>query len=355
MQSIRAAVRIVTLSAITLLAGGWARPATAADESWWQRIDGYASIGTAHVRARPDNGGTITASFNDSGTVDVDKSLLIAGGRNSSHYLPIGTVGARFRQTGDFTWGLELQGYSFSDTVQAPPRDAPGTTPLANFSTFRETGQFKMDGSDITATASYSRWNITAEGQVGLGSGTYFARSELYSFGVFTTGNFINLNLSNGTAFKGDGLVYGLRLAYAIPQFPLQVLARYKHSKLDGKTDAFGSAAGSVASSPSAPLVGAATVTRNDADATGKLDTLEYGLQYDFSPGARTSSFVSVTYTDTSLKIRGLPTGGAGFGGTIGTLTTNSFAQAGMASTTPMVGKARGSLKGFKLTVGVGF
>jgi hypothetical protein len=353
MQFIRSKSIFSLLAVVT--AGACSSAAMAAEEGWWQRIDGYATIGTVYARARPDNGGTITASFNDSGTAAVDKSLRIEGGRDSRHYLPTGTVGARFNLPWDLTAGVELQGYSFSDTVQAPPRDAPGTTALPNFATYRETAQFKMDGSDITATVGYSRWNLTAEGVVGLRHGSYFARSELYSFGVFTTGNFVNLNLSNGTTFKGDGMVYGLRLAYAVPRTPLRVLARYKYSKLDGKTDAFGSAAGSIASSPSAPLVGAATVTRNDADAKGKTRDLEYGLQYDFAPSARVSSFVSLTYSETRLDIRGLPTGGAGFGGTIGTLTTNSFAQAGMASTIPMVGKARGSLKGMKFTVGIEF
>jgi hypothetical protein len=345
----------ISIVAAAALGAACSTQALAAEQAWWQRIDGYAAIGTVQARARPDSGGTITATFNDSNTPAVDKSLRIEGGRNSSHYLPVGTVGARFNQFAGFTWGVELQGYSFSDTVQAPPRDAPGTTPLPNFATYRETGQFKMAGSDITATAGYSRWNLTAEGVVGWRNGSYFTRSELYYFGVFTTGNFINLNLSNGTSFKGDGLVYGLRLDYRIPRTPLRVLAGYRYSKLDGKTDAFGSVAGSIASSPSAPLVGAATVTRNDADAKGRIQDLEYGLRYDFTPSDRIGSFISLTHTGTTLKIRGQPTGGAGFGGTIGTLTTNSFAQAGMASTTPGVGKARGSLKGLKLTVGIGF
>lgn len=352
MQDIRSGSRLTALAITAVTATSFSAHAAAADEAWWQRIDGYVAIGAVQAKARPDNGGNITATFDDSGTAGQDKSLLIKGGHDSSHYVPVGTLGARFRQTTSFTWGVELQGYSFSDTVQVAGRDAPDVPPQTNFGNYRETGQFKMDGSDIAATASYSRWNLTAEGLVGLRNGSYFARSELYSFGVFTTGNFINLNLSNGTEFNGDGLLYGLRLNYAIPQLPVRVLASYRYSKLDGKTTTFGSASGTVTSSPSAPLVGAATVIRPVEKAKGKTQDLEFGLQYDLRSGARTQSFVSVTYTDTSLKIKGSPAGGAGFGGTIGTLTTNSFASGGM-SRTP--GKAEGSLKGMKLTVGLNF
>jgi hypothetical protein len=356
MESSSFATRISLILAAALIAGT-SLPAVAADQPWWQRIEGYAVLGAASVRATPDSGGTITASFNDNTTVGTDKSLLIEGGRNSSDYLPMGTLGARFYLFPTVTLGLEAEGFSFSDAVAEAPRDAPGTTPLPNFATYREESLFKLDGSDITATAGYSRWGITAEGQVGRGNGSFRTRSELYTFGVFTTGNFVNLNLSNGTTFKGDGLVYGLRLAYAVPRLPITVLGRYKHSKLKGETDAFGSSAGTVASSPSAPLVGAATVTRNNADATGKRQDMEFGLQYDFAPASRFSSFVRISYTQSELKIRGLPTGGAGFGGTIGDLTTNSFSSAGMSTepSEPGVGKAAGKLTGIKFAVGVEF
>ncbi len=356
MHSSKFASRILSTVAL-IAASGASSPALSASPSWWERIDGYAMLGAASVRATPDTGGRITATFNDNGTAELDKSLLIEGGRKSNAYLPAGTLGARFQQTEDFTWGLELEAFAFSDAFAGTARDAPGTTPLTNFATYREESLFKLQGADVTATAGYTRWGITAEAQAGWGKGSYRTRSELYTFGVFTTGNFVNLNLSNGTAFKGDGLVYGLRLSYVMPRVPVSLFGRYKHSELKGETDSFGSSAGTVASSPSAPLVGAATVTRNDAKATGKREDLELGLQYDFTRSSRINSFVRVSWTQSDLKISGRRTGGAGFGGTIGTLTTNSFATAGMSVDTgdPQVGKAAGKLRGMKFSVGVEF
>jgi len=319
----------------------------AADETWWQRIDGYASISAATVKATPDTGGNITLSYNDVDTAGVDKSVVGGHGRKTSHYLPTGTLGARFNLTSSWTLGLELQGYSFSDGVSTVPLDAPGTTPLANFATFRETSLFKMDAADITTTLGYSRWNGTVELLSGYRSGSFETRAEIESFGVFTTGNFVNVALSNGASFKGKGPVAGLRLKYTPPQFPVSVVARYKFSKLDGRSDSFGRSVGTVASSPSAPLVGAATVTRNDAKAKAEVHDQEYGLQYDFG-GAALKSFVSVTYTLTRLNLNGLPTGGAGFGGTIQDLTTNSFSAAGAVNSS-------GKWKGVSFTVGVEF
>jgi hypothetical protein len=340
---------IKTVSRILLPAMGLviSASAMAAEGSWWQRVDGYVSISAAAVKATPDTGGNITLSYNDVDTAAVDKAVIGGHGRKTSHYLPTGTLGARFNQTENFTWGLELQGYSFSDGVSTTPLDSPTVTPLPNFATFRETSLFKMDASDITATAGYSRWNATAEVVAGYRSASFETRAEIESFGVFTTGNFVNVALSNGAAFKGSGPVAGLRLKYTPPQFPVSVVARYKYSKLDGKSDSFGRAVGTVASSPSAPLVGAATVTRNDADAKADIHDQEYGLQYDFG-GASVSSFVSVTYTMTKLKLNGPPTGGAGFGGTIGDLTTNSFSSASAEDSS-------GKWKGIAFTVGVEF
>lgn len=356
MHSSKFTSRILPVAAAISIIGA-SSPAISAAPTWWERFDGYAALGVASVRANPESGGRITATFNDSGTPDVDKTLLIDGGRNSNAYLPTGTLGARFRQTDNFTWGLELEAFSFSDGVAGTARDAPGTTPLTNFATYREESLFKLQGADISTTASYSRWGFTAQGQAGWGKGTYRARSELYTFGVFTTGNFVNLNLSNGAIFKGDGLVYGLGLAYAVPHMPINLFGRYKNSKLKGQTTAFGSAVGSVASSPSAPLVGAATVTRADAKATGTREDMELGLQYDFTAASRISSFVRLSWTRSDLKIRGRPTGGSGFGGTIGTLTTNSFSTAGMRADPddPQVGRAAGKLSGMKFSVGVEF
>jgi hypothetical protein len=98
-----------------------------------------------------------------------------------------------------------------------------------------------------------------------------------------------------------------------------------------GQTDSYGRADGTIASSPSAPLVGAATVTRRDAEA--ELDIIEYqvGLQLDVPLQVLpVNAFFRTAFEYQMWDIDGFPTGGAGFGGTIGELTTNSFASAGI-------------------------
>ncbi|MBL9164464.1 MAG: hypothetical protein JNL18_17185 [Planctomycetaceae bacterium] len=97
-----------------------------------------------------------------------------------------------------------------------------------------------------------------------------------------------------------------------------------------------------MASSPSAPLGGAATVTRADADA--ELDTWEYqvglymGFPLRFVPA---SAFFRTALEYQKWHVVGPPTGGAGFGGTIGELTTISFASAGIGGAN-LVGRALG-------------
>ena len=102
---------------------------------------------------------------------------------------------------------------------------------------------------------------------------------------------------------------------------------------MGGFTNSFGRADGTVASSPSAPLVGAATVTRARAEA--ELDIIEYqvGMQWEFPlQSLPVTAFFRTAFEYQMWDIDGKPTGGAGFGGTIGEITTNSFASAGIGS-----------------------
>ena len=109
-------------------------------------------------------------------------------------------------------------------------------------------------------------------------------RFDFLAFGVCTTGNFINLTLQNGF-FNGDGGTGAITARRQIGNSPFTFFSSFRGSYLGGHTTSFGRADGTVASSPSAPLVGAATVTRADADA--ELDIWEYqvGLQLDFRCG----------------------------------------------------------------------
>ncbi len=162
---------------------------------------------------------------------------------------------------------------------------------------------------------------------------------------MFTTGNFVNLTLQNGFNFNGEGGTSAIYVRRQIGDSPLSFFGSFRGSYLGGRTDSFGRADGTVASSPSAPLVGAATVTRNNAD--GELDIFEYqaGLQLDVRLRALpVDAFFRTAFEYQNWDIDAPPTGGAGFGGTIGELTTNSFASAGI-----------GAAHLYGLTVGTGF
>ena len=88
------------------------------------------------------------------------------------------------------------------------------------------------------------------------------------------------------------------------------------------------------------------TAYRRD-DAKGELDIFEYqvGLQYDrplkFIPA---NAFFRTAFEYQNWDIDGKPTGGAGFGGTIGEITTNSFSSANL-----------GAAHLYGVTIGTGF
>jgi hypothetical protein len=329
-----AAVALVAASSVAMAADG---------EAWWQRVEGYASAGIGAVKARPDTGGRITLSFDADTTTGLDKAVDAGSGLRTEHVLPVLQLGGRFEVLDDLTVGLEGQYYEFADAVSTAPADREDVPPQPNFATFTEDSQFKLRAMDIGATAGYSRWGGTAELFGGYRDAYYRTRAQIHTFGVFTSGNFVNLLLANGAFWEGDGASLGLRLSYRIQDLPLRIIARYGYAKLDGKSTSFGRSAGTVASSPSPPLVGAATVTRADADSKMEIHDQEYGLQWDLARGL---AFARVSWTKSKWTLDGPGTGGAGFGGTIGTLTTNSFSSAGLGG---------GELTGTRLTLGVTF
>ena len=83
---------------------------------------------------------------------------------------------------------------------------------------------------------------------------------------------------------------------------------------------------GAVASNPSSPLLGAATVTRSGLGKTVYGYSIGGGVEMKASHNIRLRT--EYIYDDYG-SIESLPVGGAGFGGTIGDLTINSFVSPG--------------------------
>lgn len=141
---------------------------------------------------------------------------------------------------------------------------------------------------------------------------------------VFTTGNFGCVGLSTffddvKTLGHVRGIV-GVEITPTVLGFVAGGLAIGKSPETIGA-----SAGGMIASSPSAPLVGSATVQRSGMAETIYGWTLGGGLQVKVGNGFRLrGEYVYDRYGGHDIAV-----GGAGFGGTIGELTTNSFTSPG--------------------------
>ncbi len=117
-----------------------------------------------------------------------------------------------------------------------------------------------------------------------------------------------------------QGHVRGLVGLTATPQFMGFIAA----GLAIGRSPAYVSATdgGIVAHSPSAPLVGVARVTRSGIAKTIYGFTIGGGFEVKASPNLRLrAEYLYDRYNPLNFSL-----GGAGFGGTIGTVTTNSFA-----------------------------
>lgn len=137
-------------------------------------------------------------------------------------------------------------------------------------------------------------------------------------FGVFTTGNFVNLGLNSFGGFELLGHTRGIFGIAVSPTVMIFGSAGVAHANLL-RTGV--SASGVVASSPSAPLAGAATVSRVSPDRHGS----SFGFGMDVKVTDNLVARLEYIYDRFDFP----RIGGAGFGGTIGELTTNTFISTG--------------------------
>jgi hypothetical protein len=238
-------------------------------------------------------------------------------------------------------WAVIVRYWEMSDSATTAPATPAGQVNLPNFATIQEFNQVELKTFDVEGVRSFTLWGVKLDAAVGGRHASYSFRNNIEAFGVFTTGNFVNMDLSNGGSFEGDGVTYGLTARKQIADLPAFLFVSGRGSSLIGTSDTFARAVGTVASSPSSPLVGAATVRRNGADANATIAEFQAGLQAEFElkylPAA---AFFRAAFEYQYWNVDARNVGGAGFGGTINDLTTNSFSRVNGDPSIKMLGLA---------------
>jgi hypothetical protein len=289
----------------------------------------FAGVEATMLQAVVRTGGVITASFSDTTAPGVSTAAFVDGdGLDKFAFAPRIMIGRQINEK----WGIvgrywDLSAASLHEPDLNPNIPSTGT----NFATFEQEDSARLFSADLEAVRSFDRWGWKVDATAGVRAAHVDARSDFLAFGVFTTGNFINLTLQNGFEFDGVGPTTALIGRRQIGGSPFSLFLGGRYSYVEGFTESFGRSDGSVASSPSAPLVGAATVTRDGASGRARITEFQAGLQADYPlANLPASVFFRTAFEYQNWNIQGAPTGGAGFGGTIGELTTNSFASAGL-------------------------
>ncbi len=289
----------------------------------------FAGAEATMLQAVVRSGGTITASFSDTTAPGVSTAAFLDGdGLDDFAFGPRVWVGRQFNER----WGLVGRYWDLSAAaLHEPDRNPAIPSTGTNFATFEQSDSAHLYTVDLELVRSFDPWGWKVDAMAGVRAAHIDASSDFLAFGVFTTGNFINLTLQNGFEFDGVGGTGALVGRRQIGDSPFSLVLGGRFSYLSGFTDSFGRASGTIADSPSAPLVGAATVRRDGASAHATISELQAGLQADYPLAfVPASAFIRTTVEYQNWNIDGFPTGGAGFGGTIGELTTNSFARAGL-------------------------
>ncbi len=293
----------------------------------------YAGAEFSALHISSQTGGRTTLSFSDTTAPGVATAAFNeAGGVSNWGYSPRVWLGLQLTNK----WGVRGRYWRLSDSDSHLP--TPSTTiPTVgtNFATFTDTDRVQAWNWDIEGvrSAQWGQWK--ADVFVGGRHASFQTESSLLAFGVFTTGNFVNMTLQNSCGFDGSGVTYGGMLRRQLGTSGVYLFSGVRGSNLTGTSNSLARAVGAVASSPSAPLIGAATVTRDHAAATLGIFEFQTGLDFEYPlQSIPANCFVRVVYEYQIWAISGLPTGGAGFGGTIGEITTNSFASAGLGGMT---------------------
>lgn len=289
----------------------------------------YAGTEVLFLRTQSRTGGIITASFSDTTAPGVATIAFVERDAvNDWGVAPRMWIGRQFTPT----WGARFSLFSFSESSYRFPELNPAIPTVGtNFATHYRIANIEARSMNIELVRSVQytdNWKLDAF--VGGCYGTLDIDNLHHSFGVFTTGNFVNLLLSNGSAFDGAGVALGFSSRHRLTG-NLFLVWSGRGSRLWGHTDSFGRASGTVASSPNAPLLGAATVTRANAESIMEIIETSLGLQYEFQVfELPINAFVRTSFEFQYWNMDGPPTGGAGFGGTTGEITTNSFSSAGL-------------------------
>jgi hypothetical protein len=293
----------------------------------------FAGTEFTFVDVQAKTGGLITLSYDDATTGGTEIAFRDGQGYDDYAVAPRLWLGRKFGEK----WGVVGRYWHMSGNNTQFPALAPGVTPLPTFGTYNEFNRMQAYTIDVEGIRTFRPGNWILDLSVGARHASYNSDSQIETFGVITTGNFANVALSNGCAFDGTGVTYALGGRRRIMDTHAHFFFTARGTRAEGESDSFGRSAGTVASSPSAPLVGAATVTRNDSDAVMNIGEFQVGVEWEYPLVCLPANFFFRTaYEYQYWNFEGRPTGGAGFGGTIGDLTTNSFASAGLGDMTLM-------------------
>ncbi|QDU29778.1 hypothetical protein ETAA8_48930 [Anatilimnocola aggregata] len=294
----------------------------------------YAGTEFFFASAQARTGGRITVSFSDTTAPGV-ATLAFADGDGHVDFgvAPRVWIGRHLNEA----WGIRATYFSFSDSEEKVPEINPAIPAVGtNFSTNYQVTQLDMRALDLDLIYSaYINDNWKLDTFVGARYSSVDIDALHHSFGVFTTGNFVNLLLANGSAFDGAGTSLGFSSRHRLNGSNLSFIWSGRGSHLWGHYDAFNRAAGTVASSPSAPLVGAETQRIDNAPGTLDIIETQLGLQYEFQVvELPINCFFRTSFEFQRWNMAGPAPTPTGFGGTIGELTTNSNAAGGPGGAT---------------------
>jgi hypothetical protein len=272
------------------------------------------------------SGGHASLTLDDTNTAGTDLRLAGADALNDSGYAPRVWLGCRITEC----WSLVGRYWHLDDSGEDRPEAPAGAINLANLLRLSGTSHVEAYDADLEVDRAFDWGCWKVDGIVGARHASLDVNSHLSTGGTFTTSNFAELDLSDGSGFEGTGVTYAILVRRQIGNSHANLFFGARGSNLDGRSDSFGRASVAIGAT-GASFSDSISSSRNDGNASLTIAELQMGVEYDIPLACvPADAFFRVAYEFQDWNIDGRAAPGLNTSGSAGPVTLTAVASPGI-------------------------
>jgi hypothetical protein len=272
------------------------------------------------------SGGHASLTLDDTNTAGTDLRLAGADSLTDSGYAPRVWLGCRVTDC----WSVVGRYWHLDDSGEDRPEAPAGAINLANLLRLSGTSHVEAYDADLEVDRAFDWGCWKVDGTVGARHASLDVNSHLSTGGVFTSGSFANLDLSDGTSFEGTGVTYAIMVRRQLGNSHANFYFGARGSNLDGRSDSFGRASVAIGTG-GASFGNSISSSRQDGNASLTIAELQAGIEYDIPLACvPAEAFFRVGYEFQDWNIDGRAAAGLNTNGSAGPINLSAVASPGI-------------------------